>query len=169
VNEWPSLDRSTRLYSPRLDLAVGPFSTTRGGRQGAAYRQLADQHRQFLDDLWACHVANETRLNAHDDLSAATLDNALEANRNARCFLAIEIENAVSRKHLMGGAINAAALGHIGLLIGWSEEKVRAMFRTRGYLHFLRSVDKPSMPVGNLLILSRAQALAVFGTPRITA
>lgn len=99
---------------------------------------------------------------ARDDMCPTTLDEALGANGNARCFLAIEIENKVSRKHLLGGMINAAALGHLGIYVGWSDVMVRAMLRARRYLHFLQSVGKPTMPVGNLLVLSREQAVEAF-------
>ncbi|WP_339218583.1 hypothetical protein [Paenibacillus sp. FSL W7-1332] len=43
--------------------------------------------------------------------------------------MAIEIEHLVSRKHLMGGAINASALGRFGVVIPWSEEKLRAFIK----------------------------------------
>lgn len=32
-------------------------------------------------------------------------------NHNARCFMAIEIENFVSHKHIMGGAIKCISTG----------------------------------------------------------
>jgi hypothetical protein len=48
-------------------------------------------------------------------------------------------------------------------LVGWTDEKVRALFRVRSYLYFLESVDKPTLLVRNLLILSRAQANHAFG------
>ena len=62
----------------------------------------------------------------------------------------------------MGGIMNAAALGHLGVMVAWTEEKLRAMFRARSYLFFLESVDKPTMTVRNLLILSRNQADRAF-------
>ena len=162
VDEWASFTGYPKQYSPTLDLAVGPFSTVPGERRVGDYRRLAREHRHFLENLWACHVQNEAELNARNDQSASTLGSALAANRNARCFLAIEIENQVSRKHLMGGALNAVALGHLGIIIGWTEDKVRAMFRARNYLRFLERVEKPTISMGNLLILSREQASRAF-------
>jgi hypothetical protein len=166
VIEWRAfLDRQDR-YCPHLDLAVGPFSTVRGQRKVGQYRSLARAHRTFLNELWTCHLQNEARLGFRDDQCTADLDEALLANHNGRCFLAIEIENVVSRKHLMGGVINAAALGHIGIVIGWTEDKVKAVFRARRYLHFLKRVDKPAIAVGNLLVLSRDQARDLFRVAR---
>jgi len=162
VAEWPAFAPSVDRYSPRLDLAVGPFSTEAGHRKTEDYRRLAIDHSTFLDTLWSFHVENERRLGAKSDQSPQSLDFALSGNNNARCFLAVEIENAVSRKHLMGGIMNAAALGHLGVMVAWTEEKLRAMFRARSYLFFLESVDKPTMTVRNLLILSRNQADRAF-------
>jgi hypothetical protein len=165
VIEWAAFDRQVDRYCPHLDIAIGPFAVESGTRRTSDYERLAHGHRAFLEELWAGHEHNEAHFNAHDQQCALSLDHALEQNRNARCFLAIEIENQVSRKHLMGGAINAAALGHLGLLIGWTDEKVRAMFRARSYLHFLESVGKPTILVSNLLILTRRQALQAFRSP----
>jgi hypothetical protein len=162
VVEWASFTGYPKQYSPRLDLAVGPFSTVPGERLVNDYHRLAREHRGFLENLWECHAQNEADLNAWNEQCAPDLDSALAANRNARCFLAIEIENQVSRKHLMGGALNAVALGHLGIIIGWTEDKVRAMFRARNYLQFLERVEKPTIAMGNLLILSREQALRAF-------
>ena len=163
TTEWAAFPARGAQYSPRLDLAVGPFSIEPGVVLNDAFRRLARDHRAFLERLWSAHAANEAFLNAADDQSPRTLNRALAANRNARCFLAIEIENEVSRKHLMGGAINATSLGHLGVFIGWTDAKVKAMFRVRRYLNFLRRVEKPGMPVDNLLIVSRTQALALLG------
>jgi hypothetical protein len=162
VKEWSAFARTTDRYSPRLDIAVGPFSTEAGARRTAAYRSLAQTHRRFLEQLWGYHSENERQHNASSSRATPDLESALDANRNARCFLAIEIENEVSRKHLMGGIINAVSLGHLGVAIGWNEGKVHAMFRARAYLYFLESVDKPTMRVANLLILSRDQANEAF-------
>lgn len=169
VTEWPAFVGKAAQYSPRLDLAVGPFSVKDGVQLACQYRKLEIDHHEFLEMLWNCHAKNEDALEASDDRSARNLDEVLSANRNARCFLAIEIENEVSRKHLMGGAVNATALGHIGILIGWTDAKVHAMFRVRRYLHFLQQVDKPVMPVKNLLIISREQAIATFALSKSMA
>lgn len=163
VTEWAAFSRTLDRYSPRLDLAVGPFSTTPGGLLTQDFARLCGEHDEFLRALWSFHSENETRFGAQSPQSILNLQFALNSNHNARCFLAIEIENAVSRKHLMGGIMNAVALGHLGIVIGWTEEKLRATFRARAYLHFLEAVDKPTMLVQNLLILSRAQADQAFG------
>jgi hypothetical protein len=88
------------------------------------------------------------------------LDHALALNHNARCFLGIEIENAVSRKHLMGGAINASALGRLGIAVGWTDARVKSFGRLWKYLDFLSRVGKNSFDTSNLLIVSDVQLSA---------
>jgi hypothetical protein len=78
-------------------------------------------------------------------------------NWNARCFIAIDIENQSSRKHLMGSAINAGALGRIGVAVGWDQQKVNQFVRMRRYLRLLSSLGKNSFSTANLLVLHREQ------------
>src|SRR4051812_24011258 len=103
VKEWVAFPGIRDRYSPRLDLAVGPFSTTPDQQKIDEYYSLAKAHQILLERLWSCHLSNEAQFDARDNLAPDSLSSALGGNRNARCFLAIEIENAVSRKHLMGG------------------------------------------------------------------
>jgi hypothetical protein len=153
--EWPALTGNNKPYSPRLDLAVGPFADG-DSHLGSQYDELAEQHIMYLEALWDLHCRN---LREFGDADSGSLRNALQRNFNARCFLAIEIENRVSRKHLMGGAVNATALGRLGVIVGWDKEKVRALIQLRKYFQFLEKVEKPTFPIMNLLILSGAQAI----------
>jgi hypothetical protein len=162
VSEWPAFDRSVDRYSPRLDLAVGPFSYRLDENKNDEYMQLAKRHAAFLQHLWCCHAENEAEVSPRGRQSPGSIHAALTGNYNPRCFLAIEIENAVSRKHLMGGIVNAVALGQLGILVAWTDDKLRAMFRARSYLEFLESRGKPTMAVRNLLILTRNQADRAF-------
>ena len=138
-NEWRTETGGLGIYSPRLDVAVGPFAYQT--QYPERYNSLALSHRDFLNDLINIHNDNFFRFTP--DLHRRYED-AIERNRNARCFLAVEIENAVSRKHLMGGALNASAMGRIGLLVAWDDEKFRAMQRLLGYFHFLNFVKIPA-------------------------
>lgn len=152
--EWPAMRPEGGMYSPRLDIAVGPFAV------GDSYcvptfDRLVRQHERFLKYLYQFHLANlaeDTGLNR-----ALHFERVVSKNSNARCFLAIEIENRVSRKHLMGGAINAAALGRIGIAVGWTTQIVRALVRLRSYLLFLAGVGKNTFDPANLLILGKDQ------------
>ncbi|MGO9270137.1 MAG: hypothetical protein ACLQOO_07770 [Terriglobia bacterium] len=140
---------SGTLYSPRLDIAVGP-------RPNGDFDALAQTHDGLLRRLYDYHRANVLGNPMPNDL-VPSFEEVLGKNHYARCFLGIEIENSVSRKHLMGGAINAAALGRIGIAVGWTAEKVKALVKLRSYLLFLASVGKNTFDPANLLILSKDQ------------
>jgi len=150
--EWPAFDGTLRQYSPRLDLAVGPFAVG-NLKLEAKYDDLTSRHRKYLELLWGLHVSN---LEQQGEGTSA-FSSASTQNPNARCFLAIEIENRGSRKHILGGMLNAAALGLFGIMIGWTDDSVRMLIRAHKYLRVLVDSRKRSLPVSNLLILSRAQ------------
>ena len=150
------------VYSPRLDVAVGPFAIEEN--MEAEYDHMIRRYRDLLGRLFDAHCAN---LVAHDcSPDDFALRRVVNRNRNARCFLAIEIENQVSRKHLMGGAINAAALGRIGVAVGWSKNQVAVLVRLRSYLLFLASVGKNAFDPANLLILGPDQLTRCLRMPR---
>ena len=165
--EWAAMTNERALYSPRLDAAVGPFATQSIFID--EYDQLVREFEPLLNNLFEVHRAN---LLAHGQPDRHfDFERLCTRNLNARCFLAVEIENAVSRKHLMGGAINAAALGRIGLAVAWNQEKLRAFVRMRSYLLFLAEVGKNTFDPSNLLILSKEQvmeALDSFISQRLT-
>lgn len=142
------------LYSPRLDIAVGPFAT--GNLVYAReYDDLLRRHHDFVHLIY--EQSNQNLARYGEGAERFSFDDTVYRNQNSRCFLAFEIENRVSRKHLMGGAINAAALGRVGIAVGWTEEKVRAFVKLRTYLLYLASVGKNTFHPINLLVLSREQ------------
>jgi hypothetical protein len=151
--EWAAMVDENGLYSPRLDIAVGPFATH--GIFGETYDALGTDHTELLEYLFAAHSENIEALGLAPN--AVPFEVVIQKNWNARCWLAIEIENSVSHKHLMGGAINAAALGRVGLAVAWNEANLRKFVRMRDYLLFLTAVGKNSFDPSNLLILSAIQ------------
>jgi hypothetical protein len=146
------MDDERGVYSPRLDIAVGPFATDRNCIQ--EYDHLSNIHRSFLSVLYDYHISN---IRDSVDEQSESFDRVMKRKSNARCFLAIEIENKVSNKHLMGGAINAAALGRIGIIIGWDDSVLKKIIRMRNYLRFLSNVGKNSFDTANLLVLNAGQ------------
>jgi hypothetical protein len=83
-------------------------------------------------------------------------------NEKSAIALSIEIENAVSRKHLLGGAINCSALGKIGIAIGFTDSKHRAFCNLQRYFQFLESVNKPTYSTKNLVIISKDQMIQIL-------
>lgn len=156
--EWRS-EFGMDSYSPRPDIAIGPFAIgTR--RLEHEYNQLAAKHHTLLARLSAFHQQNVRAFG--DPSSTISLNGILERNPNARCFMAIEIENRVSRKHLMGGALNASALGRVGVVVGWTPDKVKALVKLRSYLRHLGQYGKPTFDAENLLILAPGQFLTAL-------
>lgn len=144
------------IYSPRLDVAVGPFATHE--RLGHIYDDmlLNPEIEGFLRRLVEY---NHINLERYGDgfVLPSQYEDILYMNHNARCFLAVEIEHLVSRKHLMGGAINASALGRFGIVIPWSDEKLRAFVKLVRYLQYLRYAEKNTFNTSNLLIVTKEQ------------
>jgi len=160
--EWRTIQNINGIYCPRIDIAVGPFSITRGNNQINSYNKLLNQKRDFIDKIIEFHNVNTSRYRTNDEQinrnePTRTFENLHHFNENARCFLAIEIENNVSRKHLLGGAVNASVLGRIGICIGWTPEKVKALIKVQAYWDFLRSVGKNTFETKNLIILDKNQ------------
>jgi hypothetical protein len=166
-DEWRS-EMVSQIYSPRIDLALGPFATTRDLNQTGEHNALFDNHRDFFYQLAECHLINLSHINERMDeterheIITQKVDDLRWTNMNARCFVAVEIENAVSRKHLLGGAINCSALGKIGIAIGFTDSKHRAFCNLQRYFQFLESVNKPTYSTKNLVIISKDQILEIL-------
>ncbi|WP_436713730.1 hypothetical protein [Brevibacillus formosus] len=155
--EWSSMrdEYGLSVYSPRLDIAVGPFATHE--RLGHEYDSIL--RRPIVEEFLRILVEyNRINLEAFDNfVRPPEYEDILYMNHNARCFMAIEIEHLVSRKHLIGGAINASALGRFGVVIPWSDEKLRAFIKLVRYLHYLRFAEKNTFNTTNLLIITKEQ------------
>ncbi len=158
-----------RIYQPFVDIAVGPFAVDT--------QQCAEEYDAMVSD--SCKLINEwvekSRENWHTVIGqrywASPPDSASsykdfignDTNWNARCFIAIEIENATSRKHWMGSIVNARALGRIGILVAWRQEVLRAAIRMREYFRYLQSVGKPTFDMSGVIILTNEQLQVSLG------
>jgi len=157
---FPGLGK--RIYQPIVDIAVGPYAIE--GQYGTEYTVMVNNH-QLLINTWTTfflqnwqsvigdhYIALPPRSpTSHEDFVGSN------ANENARCCIAIEIENETSRKHLMGSIINAGALGRVGILIAWQPKVLRAAIRMRQYFDFLLEVKKRSFNMGGVIIISKEQ------------
>jgi hypothetical protein len=154
IPEWRT-EFDQGLYSPRVDIAVGPFAIEDGVHLGDEFTNLFFRYEDLVRDLISFHLQNvRTVLD-----SGEVFENLLETNFNARCFIAIEIEKSGSRKHLMGDAVNASALGRVGIALGWNENRLRAFLNLRRYFLYLARVKKNTFNLANLLILHQEQLL----------
>lgn len=153
--EWSIETRQYNIYSPVIDVAVGPFATDR--QYIDVYDELMDENKSFIESLIELHNNNLRAFS--DELPKTFFDVIRGKNRNSRCFMAVEIENKVSRKHLMGGAVNASAMGRIGVLVPWTDEKFRAMVKLIGYFRFLTENEKNTFDTTNILVIKKDQLI----------
>jgi hypothetical protein len=160
--EWSSAF-GAGVYSPRVDIAVGPFAVTHGESFIEIYDELMVLSQDFIRNMVRHHLGNIQQVNGQappnriEEQTHRLFEELVNRNRNARCLMVIEIENTTSRKHLMGGAINAAALGRIGVAVAWTPDKLRAFANLKRYLDYLASVGKNTFDTANLLILDKDQ------------
>lgn len=162
-NEWTAFTGYHNHYSPRVDIAVGPFSIVAGQNQTHVYNQLVvnENIQSFIRQLYEIHIKN-IGLEVNNEITIPPFQDLICKNQNARCFLAIEIENENSKKHIMGSLINAASLGRIGIGIAYSEKTMRTFIRIMNYLGFLRRVEKNTYDTTNFLIISKDQMQTIL-------
>lgn len=153
--EWKADVNQFNLYSPRLDIGIGPFAINE--RMIEQYDALQIKYSTFIRGLIDIH--NNNLIGIYNNYNCRDIFSAQNTNYNPRCFIAIEIENGVSRKHLIGGAINASALGRFGFFIAYNEEKFKAMKKLEGYFNFLSEAKKNTFNTNNLFILNKGQFL----------
>ena len=165
--EWkPFARHGRRTYSPVVDIAIGPFAIG-DQRYEKEYDTMVNSFNQLIDswisifkqdwqdyivqhNYWEVSPTSRTPSGYQDFIGPA-------ANRNARCFIAIEVENESSKKHLMGSIVNAGALGRVGILIAWQEKVLRAAIRMREYFDLLKQAGKRTFNMSSVIILNQDQ------------
>jgi hypothetical protein len=167
--QWSAFSgHGRRTYSPKVDIAVGPFAVERGYENEYdlmvnSFRRLVDTWIDMFRQNWQSVIGG--RYWSVSPYSPSGYRDFIEqsANRNARCFIAIEVENKNSRKHLLGSIINAGALGRVGILVAWREEVLRAAIRIREYFDLLQEAEKRTFNMSDVIVLSRNQLAASLG------
>ncbi len=157
-SEWTAFTGYRNHYSPRVDIAVGPFSVVAGQNQTQVYNQLLETEniKLFIRKLYDKHIEN-VGLEVVNEITIPPFEHLICKNQNARCFLSIEIENKNSKKHIMGSLINATSLGRIGIGVAYTEKTMRTFIRIMNYLGFLGKVEKNTYDTTNFLIISKKQ------------
>jgi len=149
------------FYTPITDIAVGPYATRE--RLISRYDDLETSAQELIGQLKTGFRENWNRYRERYPGIVAFPFTDFVGNRNARCFIAVEVESkSTPRKHKLGSIVNAAALGRIGIVVGLDDDTVRALIRILGYLKFLASVDKPTFNANNTFIISKAQMLRIL-------
>lgn len=152
--EWDSLQYDGHgsynkriTYSPRLDIAVGPFN-------GLADLDLGIDKTEPMKN----HPLTK-KLYSEAISRWSTLDEAWKPT--SRCYLAIEIENSGSSKHIMGDIINVCASGSIGLLVVNNRNYEKA---NRIYKYLSRLIDFERLDMNefkNLIIFKDSEFLKI--------
>lgn len=158
--EWIAFRGFINQYSPRVDIAAGPFSVDPFENQTFRYNELVDVEnvRTFLRSVYDLHLAN-VRAYVEHEIRILPFERLIRKNQNARCFMAIEIENKNSKKHFMGSLINAASLGRIGIGVAYTDTAFRTFIRIMNYLGFLKRVEKNTYDTGNFMLVTRDQMI----------
>ena len=158
ISEWRAFESMPNQYSPRVDIAVGPFSVESGQNKTSEYNQLLrdENIEKFLRRIYDFHIENIGD-EWISEIIIPVFDYLIQKNQNARCFLSIEIENTSTKKHIMGSLINAASLGRIGIGIAYNDSVKRTFVRIMNYLGFLKRVEKNTYDTTNFLIITKEQ------------
>lgn len=161
--EWSAFRGINYQYSPRVDIAAGPFSTQPNRNQTAEYNRILKEENidNFLKRVYGFHVEN-VGLEWMNEINVPEFNLLTKKNQNARCFLAIEIENTSTKKHILGSMINAASLGRIGIGIAFNDSVKRTFLRILNYLAFLKRVEKNTYDTTNFMILTKEQFLELM-------
>jgi len=118
------------FYSPTLDIGVGPYAFLPGSLNQVYLNILRkNKIKEFIRNI--SRKGFYFLKTGHNRF----IDNSefIYQNNNARCFLAIEIENKTTRKHFIGSSLNASMMGKIGIVIceGEFAEHIERLF---GYI-----------------------------------
>ncbi len=117
-------------YSPRVDIAVGPFDTVGGSKE-----ILNAAEKDALTNFLKMHTA--------------------DVNPHPNCLVAIEIGYTGSRKHRMGDVVNASLIGHTGIIVAKDERTQRSYLRIQEYMdYYNRHHASPFSLCANVLIMT---------------
>ena len=157
-------------YSPIIDISVGPFSEERGVSFYGYYDKLTDFSRHVIDEM-----LKQFKCNYQDfwegifEIGQRTLPSNYSAflstrpgaenyvNWNARCFMAIEVENKRNAKHLLGDMINVNISGRIGVVIGYNDVAYATFLRQLEYLAYATEAKKIKFNSRNIMVLKPDQ------------
>ncbi len=163
-NTWNAFKGFKNHYSPRTDIAAGPFSIIGGDTKSGDYDALLRDPLidDFIRELYDRHSYNVRTIignhaNAVNEVQIPTYNQVINTNGNARCFLAFEFENKNSRKHVLGSIINASALGRIGIGVGVSVDAFKVFITQLNYLSFIKRAKMIDYEIRNFLVVSNAQ------------
>ena len=168
-------DLTNIRYCPRLDFAVGPFNVEKNRPKWKinkiAINRVYNGHQRIIRRLARCDLeleeqwwsSNPRNTNRDWEYELNRFKFNKNTNTNPRCFIGIEVEKSPGQKHRMGSIMNAAALGKVGIIIA-KGEAYRHLIRIRLYLRFLLAVEKPGVPISNVLIIPKRNFVEILSS-----
>ncbi len=157
--EWRAMQKQPSLYSPRVDVAAGPFIYDESCKT-EEHDSLVVRWEKPIEAMLTFHKQNVEKLKW--EICRTTFEHLCNKNKVARCFIAVEIENGKDPKHLIGDIFNAIALGRLGVVIPWSIESLESFGRIRKYFWFLSHAT--NFDATNLLILDKKQFVDILNS-----
>lgn len=138
----------SNLYSPRCDIAVGPFAFT--CRYDENYNNLLNQRniKAFLRIL----------LQRSENRSSENVENFIRGcrnqNRNPRAFIVIEVEGSSCRngKLILGSMVNASIMGQVGIIIPYKNNTAQ---RVHTYINEMGNRGKTPKIFMNLIVIKK--------------
>lgn len=132
------------LYSPRMDVAVGPFAFS-------GYR-FANINENNYEQLLALQEI-DTFVNRLIECGRVLPGFNRAHNQNPRCLFCLEIENANDYKHNLGSIANCSIMGKIGVYIDYDAGRLNHFF------NFLSEMirRKKTMIYLNVIFLTRTE------------
>lgn len=166
-SEWSAFIGNVHQYSPRVDVAVGPYSNMPGYTLEDRYNEMVESSEinEFLHKVHAFHMVNIDSMRIPEErmeILNVDFQRLIYKNQNARCLMAIEIENTSTKKHILGSLVNAASLGRVGIGIAYTESVKRTFVRILNYLAFLKRVEKNTYDTTNFLIVTKDQLISIL-------
>jgi hypothetical protein len=147
---------SRELYTPRLDIGIGPYNIHGDVINGQ--KRINDAIDTYIDLIRDIYLSSEAS-------NYGTFEDFLKhKNRNPRCFLAIEIENSGSSKHMLGNIINVSALGSIGIIVPFNEKELSLCRRITKFFDFAARVEKMRPAYKNVLIIEKERFSQIIRT-----
>lgn len=165
-----------RSYSPIIDISVGPFSEVRGVSLWGEYDNLVRFSSHVIDDMLEQFKSNyqefgegyfrieeRTLPDSYREFLTADENQTVESlNWNARCFMAIEIEDSRNPKHLLGDMINVSVSARVGIVIGCNQDSLAAFLRQLDYLAYTVKAKKVRFSSKNIIVLKPEQLKTVL-------
>lgn len=153
IKSQKSMKIEEGFYSPRLDIGVGPYAFQPGN--------LNSLYSTLLKKRNTCNLIKniaEKGFYLLKTINEGFIENSdcINQNDNARCFLAIEIENKTTRKHFMGSSLNASMMGKIGIVI-CEGESARNLEKLFGYIKEMIHREKSPEIMKNVIWIKKEE------------